>query len=272
MSCVSLTKNGAVCRNQAKYMYAGNRYCGVHCKDSDREFIDDITPIYGNVIVSKLLMRRKAPYAFNYMSVFPNNRHQNRKDGFGCCSLSPMRLGPIKHVMPNLPPALNLENYHQHAKFWEFEFENGVVSDEYLQKRIQAYNDPIPHRHKYDKAYLKEHNQKLTPVCSIYYDKYGNERRYTYIECRYFYCHYYELLAKQTEDYTKLLNMLEDGYKLNIIGYDGRPVIDIQDHYLDESKPFGHELALYCLLTLEPEEYPWNIYIKNNPDKYVNMF
>ena len=40
----------------------------------------------------------------------------------------------------------------------------------------------------------------------MYYDKDGKEHRYTYIECRYFYCHWYEKLLKETNDYKELVN------------------------------------------------------------------
>ena len=62
----------------------------------------------GNVIVSKLRMM-KAPEDFKgYLKVFPNYKHQNRKDGFGCSKLSPKSLGPVIHNMPNLPPNLKI--------------------------------------------------------------------------------------------------------------------------------------------------------------------
>ena len=36
--------------------------------------------------------------------------------------------------------------------------------------------------------------------------------------------------------------------------------LTIEDHYLDSSKPFGHELVLYTMLTINPENYPWRKY------------
>ena len=75
------------------------------------------------MIVSKFRMMKKPEYKKGYLNVFPNSKHQDRKDGFGCASLSPKSLGPVQHTMPNLPPAFNIENYHQFAKFWAFELD-----------------------------------------------------------------------------------------------------------------------------------------------------
>jgi hypothetical protein len=31
----------------------------------------------------------------------------------------------------------------------------------------------------------------------------------------------------------------------------------VKRHYLDSSKPFGHELVLFTLLVLDEKDYPW---------------
>jgi len=221
----------------------------------------------GDVTVSKLHMMKNPEYIVGYMNVFPNYKHQNRKDGFGCMKLSPKYLGPVEHGMPGLPPATTIENYHQFAKFWQFELDdNGNILEQYKNERIIAYTAP-PKRHKYDKKTLSQYNNNINiPLFSVYYDKFGNEHRYTYIQCRYFYCHFYEILAKLQPDYDKLQNLIRDGYNINITGYDGyKPTRDLYSHYVDTSKPFGHELVLYSMLTIdEPANYPWNIYYENN--------
>lgn len=107
----------------------------------------------------------------------------------------------------------------------------------------------------------------------MYYDKDGKEHRYTYIECRYFYCHWYEKLAKETSDYKELVNKIKNGYNLQIIGYDGyNPTKDLYEHYLDSTRHFGHELVLYSLLVIDnPDNYPWNIYYEKYNDIYKNI-
>ena len=116
----------------------------------------------GTVTVSKLRMMKKPESISGFMNVFPNFKHQNRTDGYGCARLSPKSLGPVEHGMPNLPTAKNIENYHQFAKFWKFELdENGKVKPEFFQKRIDAYNSDIAYRHKYDRKTLKEYGPNI---------------------------------------------------------------------------------------------------------------
>jgi hypothetical protein len=97
-----------------------------------------------------------------------------------------------------------------------------------------------------------------------------NEKRYSYVESRYFYCHYYEILAKRTADYAKLQRYLDEGINLLIVGYDGYNVTkDLYEHYVDPLKPFGHELVLYTMLMVEdPVHYPWNRYKQEHAQLY----
>jgi hypothetical protein len=231
----------------------------------------------GDVIVSKLHFLKKPEYIKGYLNVFPNYKHQNREDGFGCMRLSPKSLGPVDHRMPNLPVAKTIENYHQFAKFWKFELdEEGNILDKYFKARCKAYKNPTPYRHKYSRVVLEKINNKLNkniPEFSVYYDKDGGEHRYNYLQCRYFYSHYYELLAGVEHDYLKLKEMIENGYNLNICGYDGYSVTtDLWICYNDTSRPFGHELVLYSMLVLDDrKDYPWNRFYRENSEIYKDV-
>ena len=288
------------CLNNAYYKM-GNKYlCGVHSStprtklpinpnkheneqkkyENDLKIVKDYAKknyenkLKGDIVVSKLKMMKKPEDIEGYLKVFPNYKHQNRKDGFGCSSLSPMSLGPIEHKMPNLPIAKNLENYHQFAKFFAFEMKNNVISNKAIKKRIEGYNDEKPHRHKFSLDTLKKHNDGvIVPLFSMYYDKYGKEHRYGYIECRYFYCHWYEKLVSKQKDFKYLVKILKKGYNIQIVGYDGyNPTLNLYDHYLDPSQPFGHELVLYSMLYIDdPEHYPWNIYYEKHKDIYKDV-
>lgn len=99
------------------------------------------------------------------------------------------------------------------------------------------------------------------------------ERRFTYVQSRYFYCHFYEQLAKETVDFKKLQHYLDEGINLRIVGYDGYNVTkDLYTHYTDPTKAFGHELVLYSLLVIaNPSDYPWNVYKANHAELYDNM-
>ena len=298
---VSSTNN--TCTNKAYFKLGDKLLCGVHSRkhhnsviklpknpnknkiyqDKIKQMKDEVDKfaknnktkgLKGQVQVSKLQMMKSPIYIKGYLNVFPNYKHQNRKDGYGCMKLSPKSLGPINHNMPGLPIALNLENYHQFAKFWKFELdENNQIIEKFKQERIEAYQDS-PKRHKYNKSKLLKYNNNVNiPEFSVYYDKDGKEHRYGYLECRYFYCHFYELLAKKEPDFIKIKDMIKNGVNINIQGFDGYNVTsDLWDHYNDISKPFGHELVLYTILIEDnPSKYPWNRFYKENKIIYHNV-
>ncbi len=309
--CESFYKNGKVCRNNAYWKLKGKYLCGVHSrkdkiyrigleknknKKVERQLlINNILLLVethkkintrGELIVRKMKMRQFVDYVEGYFPIFPNSKHQNRKDGYGCKNLSPMHLGYVEHEMflwlngekIIIPKAYNLENYYQGAKIFDKDSTviNGNVelTHEGVLKRIEMYNDKIGKRHKY--------RRKDKPFFSVYYDKEGNEKRYDYLESRYFYCFWYEKLAKKTKEYKVLVNKLNEGYNLCIYGYDGRELDNkkglnhkefMYNEYFNLLTPFGHELVLYCLLTIDnPDDYPWNIYYIENKDIYSNIF
>lgn len=231
--------------------------------------------IRGTVSCHKMQMMKPVPLENGVLLVFPNNRHQDRSDGFGCCSLSPMRLGPVIHGQPGLPDAMSIENYHQFNKCFSFEQSEGQPLEIFYEKRNEAYLDAVPHRHKYDATKIKKMNKDYVngvnvPMYSVHMDRDGKERHYSYLESRFFYCFWYERLAKQTQDFAILKQKLQDGVNLCICGYDAfQPTSDLYTHYCDASRPFGHELVLYSLLTIEDEaEYPWTKFYREHCDLY----
>ena len=281
------TSTGKDCRNQAYYENSvKSLLCGVHSSKDDRTKLPKNPnreairqALYaqrerqaeearkkegrGDLQIRQLRMRAMPEYVEGFISIFPNFLHANRKDGIGCATLSPKSLGPVEHNMPLLPPAKNLENFHQFAKMWPFELEE---PDQAMHVRIRAYGDTVPHRHKF--------KGKCPPSCSIYYQSDGTERRYKYIQSRFFYCKVYEKLALQQQEFVKLKTLLEQGYNLCIFGYDGFPIEeskDLLEYYEDPRRPFGHELVLYCLLHLRSaDQYPWNRYRALHPELYKN--
>lgn len=228
----------------------------------------------GSVVVSKMRMMKKVEPKVGYLSVFPNYKHGNRSDGLGLPSLSPKSLGPVQHRMPGLLEAQNLENFWQFSKAFAFEVDTeGELLPLFEEKRKQGFKDEVPHRHKYEKKVLSKYSSNVNkPLFSVFVDKHGKERRFSYIQARYFYCKIYEELAKKEEDFVKLQELISEGYNLNIIGYDGYKVSDdLMRHYLDESQPFGHELVLYTLLIREENDYPWNVYRAEHEDLYADI-
>ncbi len=195
-------------------------------------------------------------YEDGYANIFPNYMHENRYGGVGMRSLSPKSMGPVEHPQPGLPPSKNLENFHQFSKWFP-----GETKQEFRDAQIKAFNDPEPHRHKPQAQVVKRGENKNIPRCWLWTRADGTEVEKTYIECRQFYCNYYERFAKEENDYGRLRKMLAEGYNLRMCGYDAyMPDTDkpIMSYYMDESRPFGHELVLYTMLVFENEDdWPW---------------
>lgn len=208
----------------------------------------------GIVILSQLRMRKAPEQHPGFLKVFPNYKHQTRKDGFGCMRLSPMSLGPIEHGQPGIPPALNLENFHQGSKCFPNEIsEDGNPSAVFITSRDRFYRDATPHRHKYERG--------MRPLYFVYVDSANVEHHLDYIASRQFYCSFYETLVAKEPDFVQLVSLRDHGTNLQICGYDGYPMSDIDAAYLDASKPFGHERVLYTMLTsADPTTYPWRKY------------
>lgn len=185
-----------------------------------------------------------------YISIFPNFKHQNRKDGIGMSSLSPMKLGPVpvnesKNHPHGKEESKNLENFHQGNKVYEDE------GDTFYDQRIKMYSDDIPHRRKYSSGITKY---------SIWINKNGEEKKFSYIESRQFYCNFYERLARKENDFYRLKKLIRDGYNIMICGYDAHNITDIERDYLDESVSFGHERVLYVMLKYKEKDWPWKKY------------
>lgn len=277
------------CNNKAYYIDKSEEYkCGVHCrkkeerielpklpikdkmiKDEER-YMEEVLIIHklkaenqlqnkaGKIICSKLRMMKEPESHPGFLKVFPNFKHQNRKDGFGCSSLSPMSLGPVYHDQPGLPPSLNIENFHQGSKCFKEEVDKeGNPSELFYANRLNWYNDPVPHRHKY---VGKDAKNKNIPLFFVWQDK--DEHHLSYIESRQFYCTFYERLTRDKEDFIFLKNLVRSGTNIQICGYDAREIQkeNIEREYLNPDFPFGHELVLFTLLVENEENYPWRKY------------
>ena len=318
--CSAVTKSGKnagqQCKNKGYYLQNGSILCGQHSSkklrtdlpknpnakaDKARNLelellrVEEVASLNkangqkGKVIVSKLKMMKGIDSVNGFYKVFPNFKHGNRKDGYGCPELSPKSIGPVPHIMPNLPVARNIENFHQFAKVFSFEVdENGNQKPEYFEARKKGYLDPVPHRHKHSREVLKKLSGNINiPLYSIFYNKDGREHRFDYLGCRYFYCKKYEELTKDSQALRQLRDWIASGVNLQIVGYDGYPVFDddtisdksqedfinkLMDWYCDTSRPFGHELVLYTLLVLDaPENYPWNRIYQANLHMYEGI-
>lgn len=232
----------------------------------------------GRITAHKMPFRNAKPVPTEgYDPIFPNNWH-GHAFGYGTgdfSSLSPMQLGPV--VIDGKATAKNIENYYQFAKVFPNEllvekvedcpcrsdFKHARPSELFFTNRDKAYADPVPHRHK---------KKGVTPAYSCYED-----RHYTYVESRWFYCIEMERLAKPTDAFKKLVHMYEnDGRSLEIFGYDayvpnGTDHESLYKHYIDPKRPFGHEMVLLTMIALGEhyELYPWNRYRREHVEIYV---
>lgn len=285
------TKRGQTCDKPAYYIAGDQYFCGIHSKGLDRQELKanprkteiatekneerEAAVIAamsqnmsagrrGEVIVTKLKAMKLPEHRSGYMSVFPNNKHGNRTDGFGMSSLSPMRMGPIKHYIPDAPIANTLEDFWQSSKAYNSEVDRGgEPTDEYYRTRNAGFRNATPQRHK------QVGDPKSGVAFSVWYDESGEAHKLPYVESRQVYCAIYEYFASRTEDLETLVMCHAEGMNLNIIGYDGNDVsrykgssleAKFEAAYLDDSVPFGHEMCLQAMLLLEPKRRPWAKY------------
>jgi hypothetical protein len=247
-------------------------------------------------------MLKQVPFGERWLNVMPNRKAVNRTDGVGMPSLSPMCLGPVEHCQPGLPVAQNIENYHQASKVWfseladttnpihahAFDDINTLPSPNtgWYQKRLEMFNDPEPHRHKFGADQMAEERKKIVNQSNVNQAMYsiqltltGEERRFTYVESRYFYCCAYEKLVMVQSDFQQLLDWHHTGVDIRLCGYDGHDMgissdaETIYQHYCDTTKPFGHERVLYAMIILSntPQDLPWHRYRREHLSKYIDI-
>jgi hypothetical protein len=285
--CDGLLKNGNECKNLAYFKSDDKLLCGVHSRldknriqlgknpNSKQLKIDEKKSLLklakkwdgGKCItLTKLKMMKQVDREPGSYGIYPNFKHGGKSiDEIGLPSLSPKYGWQPKHKMKmfvdgelvKVPQAFNIENFHQGSKVF---MEKGCY-----KRRDEMFRDETPWRHQFDKyPELKAGPNKNIPLYSIFSDSKGNEKKFSYLECRYFYCAQYEDMCNQNPDFQKLKEMYDGGAWLQIIGYDayqpaGLDKESLWDAYNDISKPFGHELVLTTLITIKhPKNYPWN--------------
>jgi hypothetical protein len=116
-----------------------------------------------------------------FRCVFPNFKHGNTKEGYGCKTLSPKDIGPVVHGMSNLPVAKNIENYYQLSKCFPSDIdEAGNPTSQWLEQRVRIYNITTPYRH----SPSKKASDGVPMVYSVFYNAAGEEKRYSYLQSR----------------------------------------------------------------------------------------
>ena len=143
--------------------------------------------------------------------------------------------------------------------------EHGNTGPLFYENQLRFYTDPEPHRHKYKGTGANPN----VPLYSIWVQPDGLVTRKTYIESRKYYCNIYAERALNCMAFHALRQHLDKGLNLQIMGYDGYPLTELDTEgplptaadfrrmYLDASRPFGHELVLAALLILKKGDWPW---------------
>ncbi len=206
------------------------------------------TACRGKVSLARIGFFKKLQSKAGYTNVFPNHRHANRTDGIGMASLSPMKVGPVKHGQPDLPDAILLENFWQQSKWFPHETE-----EEFKIRRLKGFQDRTPHRHVFKRG--------MKPKGWVW-----NDGRTTHvlgwIESRQFYCNLYERLIKNNPEFLRLEAMVASGTNVQICGFDAVPIPDDQSElaYLSDKAPYAHERVLWEMLTQQNQEkWTWRM-------------
>lgn len=236
----------------------------------------------GTVACTKIRGFGAVEHLDGFLTVLPNYRHGNSKQGLGLSKLSPMSLGPVPSLCPSMQPdALCVENFYQFSKAWAHELDAaGNLTPEAWKVRRCGFQDPVPHRHKYKAEQLralcgvKSRAPKPPPEYSIYL---GADPavavRMSYIESRFMYCYWMEQLLVKQEQWDELKRLVSAGFNVNIAGYDGQPVVrPLDELYEDPARPFGHELVIVAMLMIpERRQYPWWKYYRAHRELYAPL-
>ncbi len=189
-----------------------------------------------------------------------------------------------------------IEGFHQFNKFFkgedlsnfsEIRKEGYLSSNPKRHKFGHTKDEHLSNLKKMDATLSSGANINI-PLYSIAFTPEGEEKHLSYFESRIFYCCFYknfllsetlieemeekglemERLLQSRKDFNFLKVKIRNGISLNICGFDAFDVGELlvsenheelmRHHYLDTSKPFGHEAVLMCLLL---EIYPWEEFI-----------
>jgi|LakMenEpi03Aug12_release.lakeMendotaPanAssembly.Ray.scaffolds.fasta_scaffold665352_1 hypothetical protein len=212
----------------------------------------------GEIRCAQIIRCKKHPQVNNFTNILPISNFKKWN------SLSPMKLGPFTVTEPLPKNGIPLkgftkkseteqeikcnlfENYWQYSKVYSIDMDdNDNITDSFFKRRLLGFQSNIPKRRIFPKK------SGITTIKAYHNGEYVN-----YLESRKYYCSMYEKLIINKLEFLELKNRLENGENIMILGYDGLPkgentVITeniLRNAYDDETKPFGHEIVLTCLL------------------------
>lgn len=165
--------------------------------------------------------------------------------------LSPMILGPVEHNEKDyngslLPTATCIENLHQGVKGYDIDLDDkGNLLPSYYERKHRIFTSKKGIRHPVPNI-NKEGNKSMCLFSFV------NGERLTYMEARKkVYCPLYAKMVVKSEAFARLSHMMNKGYNILLLDYDGYPVdsTTLEAAFNDISRPFGHGHVLYCILT-----------------------
>ncbi len=171
--------------------------------------------------------------------------------------LIPCYLGPIPlRFSKNTPRvvAQNMEVMWKFSRVFKKDIDSkGQPTKEWYKWRNKGWSDPEGH-HWVDKD-LKGRKSDEQPVYFIL----GQSRKLGFVTARTrIFCRTYAKLVIRTPGYKKLLDLIDKGINIHIMGPQGYDYAEkngsLDDCLFDGNRPFGHELILAGLLT---GDTPW---------------
>ncbi len=202
--------------------------------------------------------------------------------GFHCSVLAPQHLGPVPHRQPGLPDAPRLETYWRFGQCWPGELDDeGVPRATFFERRRSAYDDwrTTPY-HKFGAKRTQRERALVGQVnpwaarLFVHQALDGQERFYSHVEARYFFCCAYERLVWQQEAFHELLARRASGIDLVLFGVANafHESLPLHECYASTTQEFDYGHALLAMLTVaHPAQYPWHQYRRCHEARYEGV-
>jgi hypothetical protein len=178
--------------------------------------------------------------------------------------LDPANIGPIKHGQPDCPDAASL----MHLFYGSLCDKNFIKEDSNGTKQIaqlffKARNNWFSNLYRAFKNYLTS----CDPLYFVWSSQPAADRPVEHhlldlSDARDFFSLMYELFVKETFSYHRIVAMMTLGHDIALctnshIPSHARTEDGIISEYMSSAMP-DHMLLLYMILTMKPEDHPWN--------------
>ena len=152
---------------------------------------------------------------------------------------------------------------------------NGEIKAEFWDHLRRELNRPIPRPRITRRAQTlieRYTDESVTPRFYVNLSGTGVELL-TLIQFRALMCRLYETLVRTSTDIRDLRRALAEGF--NVVLWTANHILhqsvlaDVIDDFHSEWQPFGAENIVACMLMIDdPNDYPWNVYIRRNRELF----